>query len=184
MVTIRLYNPSQAVLDDVASVKLPSDPPDRTRAGRGMIILAGLIAGALLFVISYRLTLHRVPIKTDGHRREAAAVDPHDRAEHVPSRPRADAQVAADRDAVARSVYSSCVYDLSAGDLVISGALPPEGHYWSLSLYAHNTDNYFVLNDRELAVAQFSIVVRAQGSAAGRAARNDPSKARRRPASR
>jgi uncharacterized membrane protein len=61
-------------------------------------------------------------------------------------------------------VYSSCVYDLAAGDLAITGTLPPAGHYWSLSLYAHNTDNYFVLNDRELPSRSFSIVVRRKGS--------------------
>ena len=62
-------------------------------------------------------------------------------------------------------VYSSCVYDLAAGDLVIAGDLPPEGHYWSLSLYAHNTDNYFVLNDRELPARSFSITVSRKAAA-------------------
>jgi hypothetical protein len=39
------------------------------------------------------------------------------------------------------------------------GTLPPAGHYWSLSLYAHNTDNYFVLNDRELQDRRFDVTV-------------------------
>ena len=47
------------MLDDVRKVALPSDPPDRKRAGRGMIILAGLVAGVLLCFIAYRLVLHR-----------------------------------------------------------------------------------------------------------------------------
>ena len=50
----------------------------------------------------------------------------------------------------------------------MSGKLPPEGHYWSLSLYAHNTDNYFVLNDRELPERSFSITLSRKGP--GRAA--------------
>lgn len=43
--------------------------------------------------------------------------------------------------------YSACVYDLSDGPVVISAA--PWEPYWSLSLYAANTDNFFVIDDRE-----------------------------------
>ena len=43
--------------------------------------------------------------------------------------------------------YSACVYDLSNGPVVISAA--PWGEYWSLSLYGDNTDNFFVIDDRE-----------------------------------
>lgn len=43
--------------------------------------------------------------------------------------------------------YSVCVYDLSAGPVVISAA--PWNEYWSLSLYGDNTDNFFVIDDRE-----------------------------------
>ena len=43
--------------------------------------------------------------------------------------------------------YSACVYDLSNGPVVISAA--PWDEYWSLSLYGENTDNFFVIDDRE-----------------------------------
>ncbi len=43
--------------------------------------------------------------------------------------------------------YSACVYDLSQGPVRIS--TEPWEHYWSLSLYADNTDNFFVIDDRE-----------------------------------
>jgi uncharacterized membrane protein len=43
--------------------------------------------------------------------------------------------------------YSICAYDLSEGPVHISAA--PWGAYWSLSLYAANSDNYFVIDDRE-----------------------------------
>jgi uncharacterized membrane protein len=43
--------------------------------------------------------------------------------------------------------YSACVYDLARGPVVISTA--PWDPYWSLSLYADNTDNFFVIDDRE-----------------------------------
>lgn len=43
--------------------------------------------------------------------------------------------------------YSACAYDLRDGPLVIQVA--PWDEYWSLSLYAANSDNYFVIDDRE-----------------------------------
>lgn len=43
--------------------------------------------------------------------------------------------------------YSACVYDLSAGPVIIAAA--PYDAYWSLSLYGANTDNFFVIDDRE-----------------------------------
>ncbi len=42
--------------------------------------------------------------------------------------------------------YAICVYDLSNGPLKISVA--PWDDYWSLSLYAANTDNYWTVNDK------------------------------------
>lgn len=43
--------------------------------------------------------------------------------------------------------YSTCVFDLSEGPVVITAT--PWGSYWSLSLYAANSDNFFVIDDRE-----------------------------------
>lgn len=43
--------------------------------------------------------------------------------------------------------YSACVYDLSRGPVAIRVA--PWTEYWSLSLYAASSDNYFVIDDRE-----------------------------------
>ncbi len=43
--------------------------------------------------------------------------------------------------------YSACAYDLSRGPVRVSVA--PGEDYVSLSLYADNTDNYFVRSDRE-----------------------------------
>lgn len=43
--------------------------------------------------------------------------------------------------------YSACPYDLGEGPLVIAAA--PWDSYWSLSFYAANSDNYFVIDDRE-----------------------------------
>lgn len=43
--------------------------------------------------------------------------------------------------------YSACAYDLSDGPLRIR--VNPWHQYWSLSLYAGNSDNFFVTDDRE-----------------------------------
>lgn len=43
-------------------------------------------------------------------------------------------------------LYSSCVFDLSRAPLKITTAAPTDT-YWSVSFYADNTDNFFVLND-------------------------------------
>lgn len=43
--------------------------------------------------------------------------------------------------------YSACAYDLSQGPLTLRVA--PWHAYWSISLYGANSDNYFVVDDRE-----------------------------------
>ena len=43
--------------------------------------------------------------------------------------------------------YSACPYDLSRGPVIITAT--PYNAYWSLSLYAANSDNFFVIDDRE-----------------------------------
>lgn len=44
--------------------------------------------------------------------------------------------------------YSACVFDLREGPVNI--AVAPWREYWSLSLYAANSDNFFVIDDREV----------------------------------
>lgn len=58
---------------------------------------------------------------------------------------------AASRDVVMPSpdlLYSVCAYDLSQGPVHIS-ANPDLPTYWSIALYAANSDNFFVINDRQ-----------------------------------
>jgi len=43
--------------------------------------------------------------------------------------------------------YSACVYDLSDGPMLLTAT--PWNSYWSLSLYSANSDNYYVIDDRE-----------------------------------
>jgi uncharacterized membrane protein len=43
--------------------------------------------------------------------------------------------------------YDACAYDLSHGPVVMRVAAWP--NYWSLSLFAENSDNFYVIDDRE-----------------------------------
>ena len=59
-------------------------------------------------------------------------------------------------------LYSACGFDLSEGPLVVAAPVP-QGTYWSVSMFAANTDNFFVVNDRQLGADQVKIVVVSQG---------------------
>jgi uncharacterized membrane protein len=54
--------------------------------------------------------------------------------------------------------YSTCVYDLSQGPVELR--ITPWRSYWSLSLYQDNTDNFFVVDDREAHDGADVIIVR------------------------
>jgi uncharacterized membrane protein len=54
-------------------------------------------------------------------------------------------------------IYSIGVFDVSETPLRITAPLP--GSYMSLSLYADNSDNFFVQNDRQLESSKFDLVV-------------------------
>jgi len=57
--------------------------------------------------------------------------------------------------------YSACAYDLSHGP--VHFRVPPWNAYWSLSLYADNSDNFFVLDDREAREGADIVLVRRGG---------------------
>ena len=73
--------------------------------------------------------------------------------------------------------YSACAYDLSDGPLTLR--VPPWHSYWSLSLYAANSDNYFVIDDREARRGAEITLVRA-----GRTAPEDAPRVVRSPSAR
>jgi len=64
-------------------------------------------------------------------------------------------------------LYSACLYDVSERALRIRATLP--GSYWSISFFANNTDNFFVMNDAEIAgrEAEFVLVGRGKAKPAG-----------------
>ena len=54
-------------------------------------------------------------------------------------------------------LYAVCIYDVAAGPVHI--ALKPPPGYWSLSLFARNTDNFFKLSAADLRDANAEIVL-------------------------
>ncbi len=55
--------------------------------------------------------------------------------------------------------YSACVYDLRRGPVRI--AVTPWPSYWSLSFYGANSDNFFVVDDREMRRGATILLIRA-----------------------
>jgi uncharacterized membrane protein len=58
-------------------------------------------------------------------------------------------------------LYSKCVYDVSAGPVRITTPVPDS--YWSMSVYAANTDLVAVVNDRELPERRLDAVLALEG---------------------
>lgn len=73
--------------------------------------------------------------------------------------------------------YSACAYDLADGPLRVR--VNPWHGYWSLSLYAANSDNYFVIDDREAHSGVEIVLVQRQRDAPDDAARVVQSPSRR-----
>ena len=60
-------------------------------------------------------------------------------------------------------LYATCSVDLRKGPMRIR-ANPRTDQYWSIALYASNTDNYHVVNDRQAAGRGVDLVVVGPGS--------------------
>jgi uncharacterized membrane protein len=59
-------------------------------------------------------------------------------------------------------LYSVCVFDLSVGPVRVR-ANPGLPSYWSIALYAANSDNFFVLNDRQAGAAPVDLWLVSEG---------------------
>lgn len=60
-------------------------------------------------------------------------------------------------------LYAGCAFDVSQRPLRIR-ADPKSPQYWSIALYASNSDNFFVINDRQAAGAPVDLVLRTDSS--------------------
>jgi uncharacterized membrane protein len=60
-------------------------------------------------------------------------------------------------------LYSLCVFDVADGPLQITADVPRDT-YWSVSMFAANTDNFFVLNDRQATGGHVALVLASPGA--------------------
>lgn len=100
-----------------------------------------LAASALLVHISALLLLpHYVMSQVLGRALDAGALNA------IVHAPRVDAEARAIVRPSPDLYYSLCAFDLAAGPLEVQAPVP-QATYWSVSIYADNTDNFFVVND-------------------------------------
>jgi uncharacterized membrane protein len=59
-------------------------------------------------------------------------------------------------------VYSIVSYDVSKGPLLFTAPVPVDT-YWSVSLYDQDSDNYFVVNDKQVKSNPYSLLLVRQG---------------------
>lgn len=130
-----------------------------------VVYAAGLAAAALAVGFAgFQIELRRIPsaIMAKTEARTAASVGGYNAMRHGP---RPDG---AWRTVVRPSpdqLYSACAYDLKDGPVSLSGRAPDDS-YWSLSFFAHNTDNYFVVNDSQIGGEAFTYVIVREGEKA------------------
>lgn len=60
-------------------------------------------------------------------------------------------------------VYSIVCYDVSTQPIRLTAKVPTD-FYWSLSCFQQNTDNFFVINDRQVKSNPYEIVLARQGT--------------------
>jgi len=61
--------------------------------------------------------------------------------------------------------HAVCVFDLSAGPVVVKAKIP--SGYWLVALYAPNGDSFYSLNSRQAGVNSLDLVIRNPANAAG-----------------
>ncbi|MGD0856349.1 MAG: DUF1254 domain-containing protein [Dehalococcoidia bacterium] len=58
--------------------------------------------------------------------------------------------------------FSNMAYDLSKGPILFTAPVPVD-HYWSVSYYANNSDNFFVINDAQVKSNPVKILLITKG---------------------
>lgn len=129
-----------------------------TKLAKVVLLIALIAAGTHL------LTVSLAPIVI--MQRAMSMISGGDRINVALPAPRADAK----NQRVVRSspelLYTVCVFDVSESALHVSG--PAQDTYVSLSGFATNTDNFFVINERQLDGGKpFNVVIRRPGSESG-----------------
>jgi hypothetical protein len=65
----------------------------------------------------------------------------------------------------ADTLTRSVIIDLKDGPLLFEADVPAGAEYWSVSLFAHNTDTFFVASDRTTGPGPYRLIIRARDQA-------------------
>jgi hypothetical protein len=63
----------------------------------------------------------------------------------------------------ADTITRSSIIDLADGPLIFEAEVPTSAEYWSVSLFAHNTDTFFVANDQDIGKPTYRLAIRTAG---------------------
>ncbi|MEL6727127.1 MAG: DUF1254 domain-containing protein [Pseudomonadota bacterium] len=119
-------------------------------------LVAAVLLSAATFAVTRAMVIHQAPVKvmsTIESRIVAGAGGWNTCFHNQTYGPRSNAARRANPD----SIISSMAYDLSNGPVRIAGETWPR--YWSISFYQQNSDNFFVMNDLEMASSSFAFVL-------------------------
>jgi uncharacterized membrane protein len=122
-----------------------------------MVIIA-ILAG----FVSFQVVLRQIPVlkMSVAEKRIAKIAGGHNIMYHAK---RPDAEYRGVVRPSPDQLYSACIYDLSRGPVLFEGRAPNDS-YWSLSFFEHNTDNFFVINDREIGDREFRFLLVKKGA--------------------
>ncbi|MCW5888965.1 MAG: DUF1254 domain-containing protein [bacterium] len=121
-------------------------------------ILAALVGAAVVHTLTIRLlpwAIMRYTMRIMAH-----AGGPN----HAVHPPRVDATARAVVRPSPDLLYSACTFDVSGGPVHVTAEVPRDT-YWSISMFAADTDNFFVLSDRQANGDRVDVVVAAPGAA-------------------
>lgn len=120
-------------------------------------VLAALAGAVLVHILTIRLLpwgIMRFTMGMMAHERgRNAAVHP----------PRVDETARAVVRPSPDLLYSACTFDVSDGPVRVTAEVPRDT-YWSVSLFAANTDNFFVVSDRQATAARVDLVIARPGA--------------------
>jgi uncharacterized membrane protein len=113
-------------------------------------VMAAVLLSAAFHVLTVKAYPYYIMLKLARHAHGALNTIRHD--------PRVSAQ---SRNVVRPSpdlLYSACGYNVSKWPLRVHAVIPKDT-YWSVSMFAANTDNFFVMNDRKAGAPQVDLVL-------------------------
>lgn len=126
-------------------------------AGWGRWLLLAVVVAAVAHVLTVWLLPRAVMRVATNRLAELAGFN------HAVYPPRADERARAIVRPSPDLLYASCAFDVASGPVRIR-AVVPQDTYWSLSMFAANTDNFFVVNDRAVTAGAVDLVLAASGT--------------------